>query len=130
MRNNVPFIPEIQLLITDTPKLDWMPVSEIKRGLEKYSKFVKHTILFVDIPFKLNFPNVQYRHDEYTKKAPHIIYSCIDKYTKLGDVVFDPFCGYSTVGICALTLRRKYIGIEINPDIYKIGLENLNVSFN
>ncbi len=32
------------------------------------------------------------------------------------DVVLDPFLGSGTVGIVAGRLKRRYVGIELNPD--------------
>ena len=41
------------------------------------------------------------------------------------DTIFDPFAGTFMVSLIAKELNRKSIGIEINPDYVKIGLERL-----
>jgi len=40
--------------------------------------------------------------------------------TKKGDVVLDPFCGRGTTGISAISLGRKFVGI----DLYKDNVDN------
>ncbi|MGE6260323.1 DNA methyltransferase [Heyndrickxia sporothermodurans] len=35
-------------------------------------------------------------------------------------VVLDPFFGSGTTGIVAIKHSRNFIGIELNPDIYKL----------
>lgn len=38
-----------------------------------------------------------------------------------GDLVLDPFCGNGTLGIAALALGRRFVGIEKRPEIHAIG---------
>ena len=40
--------------------------------------------------------------------------------TKPGDLVLDPFFGTGTTGYVAAELKRKWIGIEVNPKYFKI----------
>jgi tRNA G37 N-methylase Trm5 len=49
----------------------------------------------------------------------------IDQLTKPGDTVFDPFMGSGTTGIATLNLRRKFIGIEINPEKFELAKVNV-----
>ncbi len=44
-----------------------------------------------------------------------LVEPCILASTKPGDFVLDPFFGSGTVGIVARRLRRRYVGIELNP---------------
>jgi site-specific DNA-methyltransferase (cytosine-N4-specific) len=41
---------------------------------------------------------------------------CISVSTRPGDLVLDPFAGMSTTGRAAITLTRRYVGIDVNPD--------------
>jgi DNA modification methylase len=36
--------------------------------------------------------------------------------TKVEQTVLDPFCGSGTVGVVALRLGRRFVGIELNPE--------------
>lgn len=54
-------------------------------------------------------------HKYYAKLIPEIPHYFISKYTKKGDIVLDPFCGSGTVLLEAKILKRKAIGIDINP---------------
>jgi DNA modification methylase len=45
-----------------------------------------------------------------------LITPCILAGSTAGDTVLDPFNGAGTTGLVALAHRRKYIGIEINPE--------------
>ena len=45
-----------------------------------------------------------------------------------GDIVLDPFCGTFTTCYVAQLLKRKFIGIEIQEEYFKIGLRRLNLA--
>lgn len=42
------------------------------------------------------------------------------------DLILDPFCGSGTTCAAAKECKRRYIGIEINPEYYKIATDRLN----
>lgn len=44
----------------------------------------------------------------------------IENFSKVGDVVIDPFMGTGTTGVCCKSLDRNFIGIEIDPLYYEI----------
>lgn len=49
------------------------------------------------------------------------------------DIIFDPFMGVGSVGVAALKLNRRYIGIEINHDYFvaaKNRIETMNIADN
>lgn len=48
------------------------------------------------------------------------------RYTKKGDLVFDPFAGSGTTILQALKLGRDACGIEINPDTAEKAKESIN----
>jgi len=45
--------------------------------------------------------------------------------TKPGDLVVDPFCGWSTVGVVARRLGRRYYGCDNSPIAIQKSLERL-----
>ena len=54
-------------------------------------------------------------HPYTAKLIPHIPRYFIEKYTKKGTIVLDPFCGSGTTLLEARLLGRNAIGIDINP---------------
>ena len=48
---------------------------------------------------------------------PKPIEPCILASTRPGDAVLDPFFGAGTVGLVAREHRRRFLGIELNPDM-------------
>lgn len=57
-----------------------------------------------------------YRMHRYFARRPYnVINKLIDYYSRPGDIVLDPFCGGGTTVVEGLRLRRKVIGVDINP---------------
>lgn len=54
-----------------------------------------------------------------------IPYRHIKSWTNEGDVVLDPFMGSGTTALAAIDLNRVYIGIEMNPNYYKMCEERI-----
>jgi DNA modification methylase len=54
-------------------------------------------------------------HPYTAKLIPQIPYTFIQKYTKEGDTILDPFCGSGTTLVEAKYLQRNSIGLDINP---------------
>jgi len=50
----------------------------------------------------------------------------IEKLTKEGDTVLDPFMGSGTTGVACKELGREFIGIEISPEYFKIAENRIN----
>lgn len=44
----------------------------------------------------------------------------VEKLTREGDTVLDPFMGSGTTGVACVKLGRNFIGYEINPDAFKV----------
>lgn len=55
-----------------------------------------------------------------TQKSRALMEWCILNYTDAGDTVLDPFMGSGTTGVACVKLQRNFIGMEINPDYFKI----------
>lgn len=62
--------------------------------------------------------------------SPYIPRNLILRYSKEGDTVLDPFLGSGTTLVETKLLKRKGIGIDINPDSIKISQENLRFNIN
>lgn len=55
----------------------------------------------------------------------YIIQELIKLLTKKGDIVLDPFNGSGTTCIAAKSLKRHYIGIDINPEYVRLSKERV-----
>lgn len=55
----------------------------------------------------------------------YIIQELIKLLTKKGDIVLDPFNGSGTTCIAAKSLKRYYIGIDINPEYVRLAKERV-----
>ena len=69
-----------------------------------------------------------YREAHFATFPPSLVEPCIAASTKRGDVVLDPFIGSGTTGLVALTTRRRFVGIELNPEYVQIAERRLNGS--
>ncbi len=58
-----------------------------------------------------------------------IPYRHIKTWSNEGDVVLDPFMGSGTTGLAALDLGRKFIGIELNEEYFKMSDKRLEEKF-
>jgi DNA modification methylase len=61
---------------------------------------------------------------------PALIEPCIQLATQPRDLVLDPFIGSGTTGEVALALRRRFVGIELNPEYLEIAERRLHSSKN
>lgn len=60
-----------------------------------------------------------------TQKPVALMEWCIEKYTKPGDTILDPFMGSGTTGVAALHTGRKFIGIEMDAGYFQIAQERI-----
>jgi len=57
-----------------------------------------------------------YMMHRYFARRPHNVFSeLIKHYTEKGDIILDPFCGGGVTVVEGLLLKRKVVGIDINP---------------
>jgi site-specific DNA-methyltransferase (adenine-specific) len=59
------------------------------------------------------------------EKPPAVSEVLITQSTQPGDIVADPFMGSGSVGVAALTLRRRFLGTDINPEAVRVSAERL-----
>lgn len=54
-----------------------------------------------------------------------LVLPCLLAGTRAGDTVLDPFAGAATVGLVALKLGRRFVGIELNPAYVKMANDRI-----
>jgi len=78
------------------------------------------------------FPRVRYRMPEYedhpSQKPETLLERIVKASSNPGDLVLDPFAGTFTTCAVAKRLRRRSIGIEMQPDYVKVGLRRLGIA--
>lgn len=74
----------------------------------EYSKFLENSK-------KENRVGMHSFHRYYGKLIPAIPNCFIDKFTKEGDLIFDPFTGSGTTAVESCRMNRDFVGVEINP---------------
>lgn len=62
--------------------------------------------------------------------SPYIPRNLILRYSQEGDIVLDPFLGSGTTLVETKLLKRRGIGVDINPDAIEIAKENLRFNQN
>ena len=55
-----------------------------------------------------------------TQKPIELMMWCIERTTKIGDTIFDPFMGSGTTGVACVKLGRNFIGCEIHEPYFRI----------
>lgn len=67
-----------------------------------------------------------YKEAHFATFPPDLVDPCLTLTTRPGDLVLDPFIGSGTTGLVALRMRRRFVGIELNPDYVSIAERRLN----
>lgn len=60
-----------------------------------------------------------------TQKPIKLIKRLIETSSNKGDLILDPFSGVASVAIGCVQTDRRYVGIEIDEDYHKLGVERL-----
>lgn len=63
-----------------------------------------------------NLPTQPYKGAHFAVMPQALVEPCILAGSAEGDTVLDPFSGSGTVGVVALRLARKFVGIELNAE--------------
>lgn len=69
-----------------------------------------------------------YKDAHFATFPPSLVEPCVALSTSTGDLVLDPFLGSGTTGLTALTLGRRFVGIELNPDYVEIAERRLRLA--
>ena len=63
-----------------------------------------------------------------TIKPLNIIETLVSNSSREAEVICDPFMGSGTTGVAAVKANRNFIGIELNPEYYKIAEKRINAA--
>ena len=104
-----------------------------KRKLIDYRKDPPQPYKTEKVPGNVwDFARVRYRMEEYENHPTQMPISLLERIIKASgneeDVVLDPFCGTFTTCFVAQQLKRRFIGIEIQEEYFKIGLRRLGIA--
>lgn len=104
-----------------------------KRNLIDYRKAIPQPYNSQKVPGNVwDFSRVRFKMEEYenhpTQKPEKLLERIIKVSSNEGDIVLDPFAGSFTTISVAQNLKRKGLGIELNPEYYKIGLRRLGIA--
>jgi hypothetical protein len=91
--------------------IKWKPLLWFVKGDRHFTTEFLSDVIKSDTPSK-----VIYEWEQSTMEAEHVI----SRLTVEIQTVFDPMMGSGTSGAAAAELGRKFIGIEIDSDKYKI----------
>lgn len=61
-----------------------------------------------------------------TQKNVFLMEWLIKIHTNVGEIVLDPFMGSGTTGVACKNLNRNFIGIELDPEYFKIAEKRIN----
>ena len=100
---------------------DWKPLLWFVKGKREKDKvaYYMHDSILSQLPDK-----ILNEWEQSTKEPMHVIKGL----TLEGQTVLDPFCGAGTTAIAALRLKRKFIGIDIDPRAIEAAKANLILS--
>lgn len=54
-----------------------------------------------------------------------VIERCVELYSNMGDIIFDPFDGIGSTGYQAIKMGRRHVGIELKEKYFQVACRNL-----
>lgn len=57
-----------------------------------------------------------------------VIHRCCQLWSNPGDVVLSPFAGIGSEGVGAIKLGRRFLGVELKPEYFRVASKNLRVA--
>lgn len=100
--------------------------AEHKRNSKVTTNYGKHGLTSYDSTDRFPRDVLRFKWDKQksslspTQKPVAACEYMIRTYTNTGDTILDSCMGSGTTGVAAMNLGRKFIGIEIDPDMYEI----------
>lgn len=63
-----------------------------------------------------------------TEKPVSLMADIISKFTNPGDLILDPFMGTGATGVAAAKLGRRFMGIEKDPDYFRVAVSRIRMT--
>lgn len=74
-----------------------------------------------------NINTQSFQEAHFATFPPKLIEPCVLISSKPGDFILDPFFGSGTVGVVCVQQKRKYVGLELNPEYVAIAADRLGL---
>lgn len=83
----------------------------------------------------LDIPNKKTKNEEGknihdTEKPVGLMKILIENSSQEGEIVLDPFMGVGSTGMASIELNRKFIGIELDENYFKIAKQRIEDTYN
>ncbi len=118
-----------------------LPVSVVKEEIDEkyknkgglYSKVSRNGLVknepHYDPPLPTTMLEVKSTRGKHSTEKPVALMEWILKYySKEGDTILDPTMGSGSTGVACKNMNRKFIGIEMDKDIYKVAEQRLEIN--
>lgn len=110
-----PPLPNTVIKILPVPQLVGCEGKVVRKKPENYDPPLPNTILEVKSE----------KGKHATQKPVELIKWILKYYSKEGDIVLDPTMGSGTTGVACKDMKREFIGIELNNEIFEIARERI-----
>ena len=100
--------------------------NSVKAGDHLYGDSKESPIGKYDPPLPNSLLEVKSERGKHsTQKPVNLIKWCLKYYSKEGDKVLDPTMGSGSAGVDCKEMNRNFIGIEKDPEIFKLAEERI-----
>lgn len=93
-------------------------------------KIVNNLIDVNSIDHDRRYSKLAKLHKYWSRKPWFVIDQYVDKYSKKGHLVLDPFCGSGIIGLQSVLAGRKFIGYDLNPFAVFLAQNSLDIDHN
>lgn len=90
-------------------------------------KIVNNLIDVNSIDHDRRYSKLAKLHKYWSRKPWFVIDQYVDKYSKKGHLVLDPFCGSGIIGLQSVLAGRKFIGYDLNPFAVFLAQNSLDI---
>ena len=78
-------------------------------------------------PLPTSMLEIKSTKKKHSTEKPVALMEWVLKYfSKEGDVVLDPTMGSGSTGVACKNMKRNFIGIELDPEIYEVAVNRIN----